>query len=127
MTSGPTVFQSRSRSNARPMQALIIKSAERGLKRTLQQQGQALILVLLLLSVAAGAVLFSFFNSTKVTLDNNQKTADALALAKTALIGRAVADANIPGSFPCPDAVTYNITFNNVPNDGVADSLVGND
>ena len=58
----------------------------------MRQRGQALILLLLLLSVAAGAVLFSFFNSTKITLENDQKTADALALAKTALIGRAASD-----------------------------------
>src|SRR5450756_1626195 len=75
----------------------------------MRQRGQALILVLLLLSVAAGAVLFSFFNSTKVTLDNDQKTADALALAKTALIGYALrgndgaTNPQRPGEFPCPD------------------------
>lgn len=66
-------------------------------------------MVLLLLSVAAGTVLFSFFNSTKVTFENDQKTADALAAAKAALIGYALrgqdggTNPQRPGEFPCPD------------------------
>jgi hypothetical protein len=60
------------------------------------------------------------------TLRNQQvhRTAEVLAQAKQALIGRAASDANHPGSLPCPDAVT-NIAGSNVPNDGVADLLAG--
>jgi type II secretory pathway pseudopilin PulG len=55
---------------------------------------------------------------SKVGLDNqrNQRTADALSIAKDALIGRAVADANLPGSLPCPDT----------NNDGVSELFSGN-
>ncbi len=84
-----------------------------------------MILVLLLLGAAASGILFSYYNSTKVTLESDQKTTDALGRAKEALIGRAVTDASIPGSFPCPDAITN--SPDNVPNDGKADVLVKDD
>jgi len=67
-----------------------------------------LILVLLLLGVAVGAVLFSYYNSNKDNLDYDQRTTEALAQAKAALIGYAVSRGDIagsarPGDFPCPD------------------------
>ncbi len=79
-----------------------------GLKR-IQQCGFTLMLLLLLLGVGAGAALFSFFGSAKLTLENDQKTADALARAKEALIGYALRGSDgatnpqRPGEFPCPD------------------------
>lgn len=45
-----------------------------------------------------------------------RRTAEALALARETLIGRAAADDTRPGSLPCPD----------VDNDGVADGAFGN-
>lgn len=54
-------------------------------------------------------------------------TSAVLAQAKEALVARAVLDASRPGSLPCPDLITNNPTFHNVPNDGIADSLVGSD
>ena len=47
--------------------------------------------------------------------DSTTRTQQALGLAQTALIGRAVADANRVGSLPCPDT----------NNDGVAELLAG--
>ncbi len=79
-----------------------------GLKR-IRQCGFTLMLLLLLLGVGAGAALFSFFGSAKLTLENDQKTADALARAKAALIGYALRGSDgatnpqRPGEFPCPD------------------------
>ena len=93
--------------------------------RVLRQRGFALMLVLLLIGVGVGAALFSFFNPNTIALENDQKTTDVLAIAKEALIGRAVSDDNRPGSLPCPDALT-NIA-GNVPNDGIADLFTGNE
>ena len=90
-----------------------------GLQRAPQQRGQALILVLLVLSIGIGAVVFSFVNPTKPTLRGDQITTDALARAKAALIGYALRGGDCvpvppattctpqnpqrPGEFPCPD------------------------
>lgn len=84
--------------------------------RILRQQGYTLLLVLLLLGAAVGAALFSFFSTTTLTLERDQKTADALAAAKAALIGYTVRGGDCvpqpsctpqnpqrPGEFPCPD------------------------
>ena len=81
---------------------------KQSLRRIVRQRGQTLILMLLLLSVAVGAALFSYYRSNKITLDYDQKTTEALAQAKAALIGYAVSRDNIdgtarPGEFPCPD------------------------
>src|SRR3972149_4570852 len=58
-----------------------------GSQRALRQRGQALLLALLVLGVAGGAVLFSYYRPATLTLESDQKTTDALALVKTALIG----------------------------------------
>lgn len=79
-------------------------------------------MALLVLGVAAGAVLFSYYRPATLTLESDQKTTDALALVKTALIGWTVkrgdtcityslngvnwvtcTGAQRPGEFPCPD------------------------
>ena len=67
-----------------------------------------MLLALLVLGVAGGAVLFSYYRPATLTLESDQKTTDALALVKTALIGWTVARGDIagndrPGEFPCPD------------------------
>ncbi len=80
-----------------------------GLPRALRQRGQALLLALLVLGVAGGAALFSYYRPATLTLENDQKTADALARAKAALIGYALRGSDgatnpqRPGEFPCPD------------------------
>lgn len=76
------------------------------------QRGAALMLLLLLVSVGALAVFVSGLNRATVQLERDRITNDALAKAKEALIGRALADDNRPGSLPCPDT----------DNDGVAES-----
>ncbi len=79
-----------------------------GLPRALRQRGQALLLALLVLGVAGGAALFSYYRPATLTLESDQKTTDALAHAKAALIGYAISRGGIsgadrPGEFPCPD------------------------
>src|SRR5688572_33057105 len=63
--------------------------------------------------------------SVSVQVRAEMHTRAALAEGKQALVGRAVADNDRPGSLPCPDAVTN--VVGNVPNDGIADALAGND
>lgn len=92
-----------------------------GIERMLRsrQRGAALFLVLLLLLVGAGLVFVSRLKSAEVELDAQRKTAAALAEAKQALLGRAAADPNHPGSFPCPDVSN--------PPSGIAPLMVGSD
>lgn len=90
-----------------------------------KQRGAALLVMLLILVVGAAAVLLNALNSAAVRLARQAQTQAALAFAKDALVGRALSNANMPASLPCPDLVT-NIAGNNVPNDGVADLLSGN-
>lgn len=84
-----------------------------------RQRGAALFLILLLLLVGAGVVFVSRLKSADVELEAQRKTAAALAQAKQALLGRAAADPNHPGSLPCPD-------ISNPPS-GVAPLLAGSD
>jgi hypothetical protein len=81
------------------------------------QHGTALLVMMLIVVVGIATILLTTFNSSALHLSRQQQTAVALALAKEALIGRAVSDASLPGSLPCPD--------NN--DDGSADLLSGND
>jgi hypothetical protein len=90
------------------------------------QQGQVLVAVALLISVATGAVIYSFLSPASRHIEEQKTAANVLAQARDALIGRAASDDNRPGSLPCPDLVT-NIAGTNVPNDGIADLLVGNE
>ncbi len=57
----------------------------------------------------------------------NDVTQQHLQLAKTALIARAVSDANRPGSLPCPDLLTNDSGLSNYPGDGKSDNLTRND
>lgn len=90
-----------------------------------RQRGVVLIVMMLLLVVTASFVLVSKLNAAATPAYRDQQTAHVLARAKEALIGRAAADNNRPGSLPCPDLIT-NIPGKNVPNDGVADFFAGN-
>jgi hypothetical protein len=92
----------------------------------LRQQGQVLVAIVLIISVVAGAVIYSFLAPAARRIEEDRTAANVLAQARDALIGRSASDNNRPGSLPCPDLVT-NIPGTNVPNDGIADLLVGNE
>lgn len=92
----------------------------------LRTRGQILVAVAFVVSLAAGMALYVFVSPASRHLEEQKATARALALARDALIGRAASDNNRPGSLPCPDRVT-NIPGTNIPNDGVADLLIGNE
>ena len=81
------------------------------------QTGFALMLVLSLLIVAGITTLVAYARPSADTGPWARETEDVLNEARAALIGRAAADDNRPGSLPCPDG----------NNDGDADLLVGNE
>lgn len=81
-----------------------------------QQGAVVLLLMLIIMVVAATYYLTGSMSSTGQKIANDKKTAAALAQAKDALIGRALADLNRPGSLPCPDT----------SDDGVAPIFSGN-
>jgi hypothetical protein len=85
-----------------------------------------MVLIVLMLITGVSVLVFVLTSSARFTLRSDKVTSDALAEARDALIGRAASDDNRPGSLPCPDLVT-NIVGTNVPNDGNADLLVGNE
>ena len=97
-----------------------------GAPRTVRESGQILVAVAFVISVATGAALYVFLSPPARFIEEQRLTAGALAAARDALIGRAAGDNNRPGSLPCPDRIT-NIPGTNVPNDGIADLLVGNE
>lgn len=68
-----------------------------------RQRGAVLMLLLLLVSVGALAVFVSGLNRATVQLERDRVTAAALAQAKEALIGYAVANPSMPGGLPFPD------------------------
>ena len=83
----------------------------------LQQQGAALMVMLVIMVVGIAAILVGSLNSSAVKIARQNDSSSALALAKEVLIARATNDANVLGSLPCPDT----------NNDGIADLLVGNE
>ena len=85
-----------------------------------------MLLVVTLVGMAAALLVYGMVDTSSIALRRDKITAAALAQAKQALIGRAFADSNRPGSLPCPDLVT-NIPGTNVPNDGSADLYAGDD
>lgn len=94
-----------------------------------RQTGVALLIMLVLLVMAALALFLTQASSAQLRAERDRKTAEALSIAKAALIGRAVTDDGRPGSLPCPDIATNMpaATPPNVPGDGIADMLSGND
>ena len=94
--------------------------------RPRKQRGAVLMIMLVIMVLGAATYLVSSLSTTALKNARQEKTAAALAQAKEALIGRAIKDASRPGSLPCPDLIT-NIAGTNVPNDGIADLLSGND
>lgn len=85
------------------------------------QEGQAAIIILLIVGFAIAALVFGLATPAKESIERDRKTAAALALAKQALIGFAAgidltaAGAPRPGDLPCPD----------FDNDGTADTPCG--
>ncbi|MBI2508877.1 MAG: hypothetical protein HYV99_02495 [Betaproteobacteria bacterium] len=76
-----------------------------------RQRGQAFLIAVLLLVVGIGALIYSLVSPAKITLENDRKTADALARAKDALIGFAAGvdtsgAAARPGELLCPSRTT---------------------
>lgn len=67
------------------------------------QQGAALLIFMAVLLIGAGVTILGSLRTGDTQHLADQKTADALAQAKVALIGYAVADPNRPGELPCPD------------------------
>jgi len=68
------------------------------------QRGFALMLMLVVIVTALGAVLFGLLRpSTAASYAVDRVTLAALAQARDALIGSAATDDNHPGSLPCPD------------------------
>lgn len=90
------------------------------------EKGQVVVAIALILTVATGAVIYFLVTPAARRAAEERATAQALAQARDALIGRAASDNNRPGSLPCPDFAT-NLPGTNVPNDGIADLLVGNE
>jgi len=76
-----------------------------------------MLLVVMLVGMVAVLFVFGMVDTTSAELRRNQHTGTTLAQAKQALIGRAVADDNRPGSLPCPDT----------DDDGVAELFAGVD
>lgn len=68
----------------------------------------------MLVGMATALLVYGMVDTTSAALRRDKDVAAALAQAKQALIGRAVADATRPGSLPCPD----------IDNDGSAESTV---
>lgn len=94
--------------------------------RSHSQRGQAVLITLLVvLGVGLSLLTASATRSVSVQVRAETNTRAALADAKQALVGQAIADNDRPGSLPCPDAVTN--VGGNVPDDGIADAFVGND
>lgn len=91
-----------------------------------QQRGAALLVMLVILVLGALTLFVNTLNSAAIHQARQAQTEAALALAKDALIGRALSNPNMPASLPCPDLVTH-LAGNNMPNDGVADLFNGND
>ncbi|MFZ5557920.1 MAG: hypothetical protein ACOZDY_14590 [Pseudomonadota bacterium] len=83
--------------------------------RRILQRGQAALILLGVLVAGSGYVLLSSLNTASLAAERSQVTSDALRQAKEALIARAVADANRPGTLPCPD----------LNDDGAAELLSG--
>lgn len=71
--------------------------------------------MLLILFLGVGFLLYSVAGDRSAHASRQVKTDAALAMAKEALLGRAVADPNHPGSLPCPDT----------DDDGIAELFAG--
>ncbi len=87
------------------------------------QRGQALIAITALLGITLLVTVYAMTQSVNQTAIENQKTIDALAQAKAALIGYAASVASPLGALPCPD--TDNDGNSNPPSGGPCIALLG--
>lgn len=81
-----------------------------------KQRGAALMVMLVIMVLGALTFLVSALNKPGMQLQRDDKTAEALAQAKNALIGYAASDDNRPGELPCPDVdddgkLTMNVDY----------------
>lgn len=102
-------------------------SAGAARRRRGRERGQALLLTVLLVAVGVGMFAYRGASSVSFTAQQDERTMRALIEAREALIGRAAADQNRPGSLPCPDVnddgmLTLNVDFFS---GGVCASLIG--
>ena len=67
------------------------------------QRGGALLVMLVILVIGITTVFVTSLSGTALQNQRHRTTANALALAKEALISYAVSDPNRPGELPCPD------------------------
>jgi hypothetical protein len=81
-----------------------------------RQQGIAVLLLVGVLVMAGTLFTLSALNASTWRADRYRVTQEALVAAKEALVARAVADDDRPGSLPCPDT----------DDDGNAELFVGN-
>lgn len=79
------------------------------------ENGQALLILIVMMSVATMLLVYGSTTELERAVSADSRTRAALEEAKQALVGRALADANRPGSMPCPDG----------DDDGSADFFVG--
>jgi hypothetical protein len=71
--------------------------------RRRSQRGQAALLVVMLIGIVTALLVYGMVDTNSIAIKRAKDTEAALAQARQALIGRAWADANRPGSLPCPD------------------------
>ena len=85
--------------------------------RTRVRQSGVAMLVLAVVVMGAAVIIVKTLNAATWKADRLRITNETFAKAKEALIARAVADNNRPGSLPCPD----------LNDDGVAELFAGNE
>lgn len=88
-----------------------------------RQGGAALLLLLLALTLAFSVAAWRYFSSDMLRNQKMERTVQALATAKAALLARAAMDDNRPGSLPCPDIDNDGTANGTVPNDVCEDEL----
>ena len=93
----------------------ITRSALLQAGRFAYQSGQALLILIVMLSIATMLLVYGSTTEIERAIKADHRARHALEQARQALIGRAVADATRPGSLPCPDT----------DDDGSADLFAG--
>lgn len=92
-----------------------------------RQGGQIFLLAALFTLLLAGSyIAYRATDASFSQRDHRAELVKTLQRAKEALIARAIADDNRPGSLPCPDLITNSLSMYNTPGDGRADMLAGN-
>ena len=86
-----------------------------------------MLLVVMLIGMAAALLVYGMVDTDSLVLQRNNNVAAAFEQAKQAMIGRAVADQNRPGSLPCPDIDNDGVLTLNVDyfSGGVCARLIG--